>query len=752
MPTLFPRRAVTRPRRRVALLVAVPIAAAGSLLALNMRSSTDTATPAAGPIPSTSNSICDSAILRSPYRYKGPAGTFRTSGRPRGLPSFGARGTDFPGATKVVVVPAGNNTAAAQGGAYQGAHTVFYFAPGIHTITAVMFTGHDSAYVGGFDPAIGKAVIDGVDGATGGTGRGGSYLTSSKASSGNEVNNTWEYLTVRNYAATQNNAVMGNVNGGASDVGDVYRFNTIGPNQFGRRGDDVAPGRGQSSGGGYAINLADRTRVEYNCLTQNAQGAFNGYGADVTISHNEISRNGLGEYPDNAGPGASPYACGCSGGGKLNFTTNATVTYNFVHDNYNAGIWLDFNNAGADVSYNRVESNWGVGIFYEASYNALIAHNTLVGNGWASHGPWPQGTGGARCFGGVSCRNGLGPVTGAGGGNPYAAIYVANSGGNEELARVTVAGGHRTAVRFAGRILVQGNLLSDNFGGVTVYTDTDRYPGGIDNDSACSVPLNAQSRIYYRQTRVLRANGAAIVGRSVTSHEGARTYCSFYGTRSRDDGTQEVRSQRPDVGMAVYDLGSGELLGHVATAASAQTFALDRPVGALARRDLLLSAYGGCGPADYAGGGPGRTSGRPAARYWDNCLWGSRNVIVSGNVFSLRADHVADCRAATRCGYMQAVAFNAGVPPLVRYFQGYPKLIANAVGGLGNVWSANTYVWQGSGKWLFEAGDQGHVVSRGEWQAAPHRQDAGSAFGGALPRPAPSAGSGGQPVNAAPTQ
>ncbi len=96
-----------------------------------------------------------------------------------------------------------------------------------------MYTGHNTAYVGGYTAAAGKAVLDGVDGATGGTGMGGARLADSTPSSGNNVYDTWEYLTIRNFTSSLNNSVMGNVNGGASDVGDSYEYDTIGPNEYG---------------------------------------------------------------------------------------------------------------------------------------------------------------------------------------------------------------------------------------------------------------------------------------------------------------------------------------------------------------------------------------------------------------------------------------------------------------------------------------------------------------------------------------
>src|SRR5215469_14843056 len=71
-------------------------------------------------------------ILNSPYSYDGEAGTFTSKTAPRGLPTFGIPGTDFPRDTMIVVVPAGNNTSAAGSDAYQADNAIFYFEPGMH--------------------------------------------------------------------------------------------------------------------------------------------------------------------------------------------------------------------------------------------------------------------------------------------------------------------------------------------------------------------------------------------------------------------------------------------------------------------------------------------------------------------------------------------------------------------------------------------------------------------------------------------
>ena len=696
--------------------------------------------------PSRGTPICGQAILRSPYSYNGAAGTFKTSGMPAGLPTFGAPGTDFPRAASIIVIPAGNNTSAAETGAYQVDNTIFYFEPGKHIVQNGMYTGDNSVYIGGYTASAGPAVIDGVNGATA-SGFGGANLSGSRPGAVN-ANQTWEYLTIRNYAASQNDAVLGDVNGGGFGAGNTYKYNTIGPNEYGYLGDHTRPGHGESSGGGYAIGLGSNTTIEDNCLTQNAQGAYNGGGVNVVIRNNEISSNGLGEYPDTSGPGASPYSCGCSGGGKLFFTVNAAIIGNYVHDNYNAGIWLDFNNTGANISGNYISSNWGSGIAYEASYNASITDNTLIGNGWASNGSWPPGVGGRACFGGVSCTNGNGPITGSGGGFPFAAIDLSNSGGNGNLESIAIprsipvhgcASDCTVDSNYSGELLVKDNVLTNNFGGVLLYTDTNRYPGNVDNDSACSVPLGSLNQsnntTYYQQTKELQtgASDAVISGSSVTSSSGTTMLCSDYGdTQANEDGggdqSNVVRS--PNVGMAVFDISSGTVLGTVASVSSAHAFTLDRSPGDESGASLLLSAYGGCGPADYYGGGSGRKSGKPAANYWDNCIWGSRNITVSGNRFSSDANTITGCTEKNMCGYMTAMAFNAGTPKLMQFFDAYTNLIANASGGLGNTWSGNTYSWTGGGpgSWQFMAGSQGTHVTQGQWTSAPYNQDRGSIF------------------------
>ena len=690
--------------------------------------------------------VCNSPILDSPWNYDGAPGTYAKSGTPAGLPTFGSPRTDFPDATKIIVVAAGDNSSAAGAGAYQVSRAVVYFEPGLHKIRRGMWVGLHSAYVGGFDATHGKAVLDGVDGATNGTGQGGSRLTTSIPTRGHVVGNTYEYLTVENYAAPENGDVMGEDVSGYPEENDVFKYDTIGPNQYGYSY-NAPPGRGESSGGGYGIGAGSYSIIEHNCITRNAQGGINSSGAaGLNISGNEISWNGLGEYPDTVGTGASPHACGCSGGMKVFLSINARVVDNWVHDNYNVGVWFDYENTGANISQNYISSNWSRAIAYEAGYNANISDNTLTGNGWASDGKWPAGYHGGTCFSGVSCTVGNGPTAGTG--YPFATIYAQNSMGNATLGADTIHIPSTVSVPgcssnctiksdYSGHLYIENNRIYNDFGGVMVYADLNRYPGDIDNDETCSTQYaffgQENDPTYYTDRHLLITNSdTTISGHAVTSTNGTEALCHDFNTtgNSTYDNQPQTSSKAPLVGELVYDQKSGKYLGQITTVTSDRQFTLNDSPGNESGASLVISKRGGCGPADYYGAGsPGQTSGSPPARYWDNCLYGAKNYTIKGNQFYLDASTVTPCTGSNGCGGMAAIAFRPGIPVLMRYWWQYTNLIADSTSALNNVWSGNSYTWEGGGPggWDFVAGDQGHVVSRSDWQRTYH-QDSGSTF------------------------
>ena len=221
---------------------------------------------------------------------------------------------------------------------------------------------------------------------------------------------TIEYLTIQHFEAGTGEAVVG---GGAADHGWTMPDNVVQDNPF-----------------GAGVAVATNGVVTDNCLTHNGEYGFNGVGGstNVTLTDNEISFNNAAGYYDVPGSTAQ---CGCSGGGKFWETTNATVTGNYVHNNTGVGIWVDTNNTGFDISHNYASDNWNAGIQYEVSYNAQITDNTLV-------------------------RNALGEgSTQASPGFPDGAIYISESGGDA-----------RVASDYSGQLLISGNVLTDNWGGV----------------------------------------------------------------------------------------------------------------------------------------------------------------------------------------------------------------------------------------------------------------------------------------------
>ncbi|MEA2716206.1 MAG: hypothetical protein QOI99_523 [Actinomycetota bacterium] len=189
--------------------------------------------------------------------------------------------------------------------------------------------------------------------------------------------------------------------------------------------------------------------VRSNCLAANGQYGFSGYRPDgitnVVIDHNEIAGNNTEDWEAHI-PG-----CGCAGGGKLWDTTAATLTANWVHDNHGPGLWADTNNVGFRIEGNLIEGNDAEAIFYEISYNARIVANTLRRNGLVK----------GRAF------------AARGDSFPVAAIYLSEAGGDPRLADGTYA-----------TLEVAGNLLEDNWGGVVLWENADRFCNSVANTSA----------------------------------------------------------------------------------------------------------------------------------------------------------------------------------------------------------------------------------------------------------------------------
>lgn len=241
---------------------------------------------------------------------------------------------------------------------------------------------------------------------------------------------TIEYLTIQNFGPAtyvqggNNNSKEGVVNHDAGH-GWTIQYNTVQRNA------------------GAGVFVGTSNTVKYNCLTNNGQYGFSAYEdagvSNVVIDHNEISYNNTFNWetidPD----------CGCTGGGKFWATNTATVTNNWFHGNHQGpGLWADTNNNDFDIENNVFSDEESSGIIYETSYNALIKNNLFqrTANSEGPKNPFPTG-----------------------------AIYISESGGDS-----------RVAARYK-TISITNNTFIDNWSGVVIYENADRFCNSAANTS-----------------------------------------------------------------------------------------------------------------------------------------------------------------------------------------------------------------------------------------------------------------------------
>jgi hypothetical protein len=297
-------------------------------------------------------------------------------------------------------------------------NTTYWFTPGVHTLGTGQYTQINPKDGDTFKGAPG-AVIDGQD-------------ANQSAFAGTATNVTIEYLTVRNFAALNGQNVVNHDDGTDWTV----EFNTVEDNT----------GAGSAAGpdypGGAALGMGSGDVYEFNCLTRNGEYGLNAAGTGTLFAYNEVSWNGKADFPDTG-------QCGCSGGIKYWDSTDATVEDNYIHDNYNVGLWFDTDNAGAFVQGNYIARNWAEGMIYEISYNADIAGNTFLDNGW-----------------------GVGSHSGPADFPLGAALYVNGSGGSSAVNQ----GVYDT-------LMISDNVFSDNWDGVVIYQNPNRVCGTSANSS-----------------------------------------------------------------------------------------------------------------------------------------------------------------------------------------------------------------------------------------------------------------------------
>jgi hypothetical protein len=136
----------------------------------------------------------------------------------------------------------------------------------------------------------------------------------------------------------------------------------------------------------------------------------------------------------------------------------ADIRGNWIHGNHGPGIWADTNNNDFLIERNLIEGNDGTAIFYETSYNAIIRDNVLRRNNLVE----------GKAF--AARRDTF----------PASTIYVSESGGEPRVPART------------DKIDIYRNILEDNWSGITLWENADRF---------CNSPANTSTGTCTRLVR-----------------------------------------------------------------------------------------------------------------------------------------------------------------------------------------------------------------------------------------------------------
>ena len=246
-----------------------------------------------------------------------------------------------------VTVPAGNNADFADSSLKP--NTTYWFAPGVHTLG----TGEFSQ----IQPQQGDTFIGAPGAVLSGQGRNDSAFDS------NATGVTIEFLTIQDFTPPGSQGAVNH----ESAQGWLVSHNTL-----------------QNNSPGAAMMIGSDNTVTFNCLTKNGEYGFNAFSAgaglsaltggpnNITLSNNEISFNNTCNFeavspnpvpasmrPSNCSGAGEGDGCGCSGAGKFWEVDNATVNSNYVHDNFDVGLWADTNNNGFTFKGNYIKEQLG---------------------------------------------------------------------------------------------------------------------------------------------------------------------------------------------------------------------------------------------------------------------------------------------------------------------------------------------------------------------------------------------------------
>ncbi|MEK9520986.1 right-handed parallel beta-helix repeat-containing protein [Streptomyces venezuelae] len=224
---------------------------------------------------------------------------------------------------------------------------------------------------------------------------------------------------------------------------------------------------------GAGLMAGARQRLRASCLRDNGQYGMNAYKTGdsirgLVVEGNEITGNNTDDW-ERRRPG-----CGCTGGVKFWAVDGADVRGNWVHGNRGTGLWADNNNNDFRFEDNLLESNDGAALMYETSYNAVIRNNTIRRNNWVEGRAYAED----------------------GDDFPYATVYVSEAGGEPRIPART------------DRIEIHGNVLEDNWNGITLWENADRFCNSPANTStgyctllvkdtrSCAPPAIARAPLY----------------------------------------------------------------------------------------------------------------------------------------------------------------------------------------------------------------------------------------------------------------
>ena len=242
-------------------------------------------------------------------------------------------------------------------------------------------------------------------------------------------NVTIKYLTIRNFVAPMNEGTVNH------DSGENWtmQYNTV------------------SNNGGAGIFVGAGNVASYNCLKDNSQYGFQGLRCRRwRVEHRPRPQRNRRQQHRRLG--IQDRWCGCTGGGKFWDVRNVRVTNNYVHDNKSVGLWADTNDNNFLFEGNWIENNDGHAIFWEISYNAAIRNNVIRHN-LVAVGPER-----------IRSKDNF----------PDAAIYISESGGDARLPHDLVG---------SPTIDISNNLIEDNYNGVTLWENADRFCGSPANTS-----------------------------------------------------------------------------------------------------------------------------------------------------------------------------------------------------------------------------------------------------------------------------